>query len=73
MVYQKLTVILRNNPDSYDEFDGGTYNVDYNNASYHLTNEHMVIMLHKDDGVIGEIIPIKSIKNFKANGSNPKD
>jgi hypothetical protein len=73
MVYQKLTLILRNNPDSYDEFDGGTYNVDYNNASYYLTSDHMVITLHKEDSVVGEIIPIKSIKNFKANGSNPKD
>lgn len=73
MVYSKLTLILRNNPESYDEFDGGTYSVDYKNASFHLSNEHMIVNVHEGNEVVGEIIPIKSIKNYKGHGSNPKD
>lgn len=73
MIYQKITLILKNNPDSYDEFDGGTYSLDYDNASYQLSNEHMVIKKFEGDDVIGDIIPIKTIKNFKCNGSNTEN
>jgi len=72
MVYEKITLIIKNKPDSYEEFDG-TYSVEYLNCSYKLTNEHMVVLAEHKDNVIGEIIPIKAIKNFKLDGGNPKN
>lgn len=69
-MYKKLTIIFKNNPNSDDEFDGGTYSVDYENASIQITNEHILVNLKKksesgEEYVMGFVHPIKSIVSYK--------
>ena len=41
-MYKNLTIIFKNNPDSEDDFDG-TYSVDYERASFQVTNQHFIL------------------------------
>ena len=68
-MYKNLTIIFKNNPDSEDDFDG-TYSVDYERASFQVTNQHFILHLQKEDEggnpfVEGNIFNIKSIKSYK--------
>jgi|LakMenE18May11ns_1017448.scaffolds.fasta_scaffold9887265_2 hypothetical protein len=69
-MYKELTIIFKNNPDSDDEFDGGTYSITYEKAAFQISGDYMVLHLQKEDEygngfVQGHVLPIKSIKSYK--------
>jgi hypothetical protein len=69
-MYKELTIIFKNNPDNYDDFDGGTHSVTYEKAAFQLAGDYMVLHLQKEDDagngyVEGHILPINSIKSYK--------
>jgi hypothetical protein len=69
-MYKELTIVFKNNPDSDDEFDGGTYSVTYEKAAFQISGDYMILHLQKEDEsgnayVQGNIFSIKSIKSYK--------
>jgi hypothetical protein len=60
-----LRLIIKNDPESDDDF-GGTYSIEYENVTYRILSEHMVIEEFNGDGeIIGHIRKIKEIKTYK--------
>lgn len=69
-MYKELTIIFRNNPNSDDDFDGGTYSVTFEKAAFQISGDYMVLHQQKEDEagngyVHGQIFPVKTIKSYK--------
>lgn len=63
---KKLTIIFKNNPNSNDDFDGGTYDVTYDNSSFYISGDYMVIESTSGENTInGNIFHIKTIKSYR--------
>jgi hypothetical protein len=68
MKYKNLTVLFKNNPNSEDEFEGGTHKVDFVNAVLMLSGDHLIITEHADDGgsITGQVFPLNTVHSYKA-------
>jgi hypothetical protein len=68
MKFKELLVIYKDSPDDYEEFSG-THSITYKNVTLNVTNQHLILMIEKDDEsgsfIDGEIVELKSIKNFR--------
>ena len=69
MVYKELTIIFRDSTNMDDEF-GGTYKTTYKNVSLQITNQHMILDIHKknEDGdtyIESHVFNLESIKSYK--------
>jgi hypothetical protein len=61
----KVTLIIKNNPHDDDEFGGGTYKLDFENSFYRIDGGYMVIETKKDDGIVGQVFELKTVKSYK--------
>lgn len=61
----KITLIIKNNPNDNDDFEGGTYKLDFENALYRIEGGNMVIETKKDNSIIGQVFELKTIKSYK--------
>ena len=59
-----ITLIIKNTPYDDDEF-GGTYKLDFENASYRIDGGHMIIEVLRDGDIIGQVFELKTIKSYK--------
>lgn len=62
-----ISLIIKNNPNTEDEFSSGTYKLDFEKSYYTITNGYMIIESHNKDtkSVIGQTFELKSIKSYK--------
>jgi len=72
MIHKEIIIIFKNNLNSMDLFEGGSYTLSFNNCSYNISGDHYILEQHNEDSVEGYVFPLKSIINFKINknGSN---
>ena len=61
----KITLIIKNNPHSEDDFTGGTYKLEFEDSTYHIEGNNMIIETEKDDSVVGQVFDLKTIKSYK--------
>ena len=61
----KITLIIKNDPHDSDEFNGGTYKLDFEHSNYRIEGNNMIIEVRKDDTIIGQVFDIKTIKSYK--------
>lgn len=67
MVYKQIIVLFRNNPNSEDEFDGGTHSVTFNNAVLVISGDHIIITENVGDGEVeGKIYKLNTVHSYKA-------
>jgi len=69
-MYKKLTIVFKNNPNSVDEFDGGTYTVTYENTSIVVSGDYLVLTTQeqdeKGDGYVqGKIHHLKEVLSYR--------
>lgn len=69
MRYKNLTILFKNNPNSDDEFEGGTHKVDFSDAVLMIAGEHLVVTEHSEDGnsITGQVFPLNTVHSYKAN------
>jgi hypothetical protein len=69
MKYKSLSILFKNNPNSEDGLEGGTYKVDFNDAVLMITGEHLVITEHSEDGntITGQVFKLNTVHSYKAN------
>jgi hypothetical protein len=68
-MYKNLTIIFKDGEDD-DDF-ATTYKTEYENTSFDLVGNHMIIQCHKkdeEDGeyIVGHVFNLNQIKSFKA-------
>lgn len=56
---------MKNDPHNNDEFNGGTYKLDFEDSLYHIKCNNMVVEYKKDGSIIGQIFDLKIIKSYK--------
>jgi len=69
-MYEKLTIVFKNNPNSEDEFDGGTHTITYENTNIMVSGDYLVLSIQKQDekgnGYIqGKIHHLKEVLSYK--------
>lgn len=60
----KISLIIKNDPYD-DEFNSGTYKLDFEDSSYRIDGGHMIVETIKEDTIIGQIFELKTIKSYK--------
>jgi len=68
MKYKNLTILFKNKINQ-DQWDGGTYTVDYSNVVISITGDHLILTEHSEDGlsITGTVLPLNTIISYKAN------
>lgn len=61
----KIVLLIKNDPYGDDEFDGGTYKLDFENSVYRISGNNMIIETKKSENIIGQIFDLKTIKSYK--------
>jgi len=65
MIHKEIIIIFKNNVNSMDLFESGSYTLSFKNCSYTISGDHYVLEQHNGDNVEGYVFPLKSIINFK--------
>lgn len=65
MTYKVITILFKNDPNSYDVFDTGSYSVTYENVGYQINGDYFVLEVIKENEIEGHILPLKTIINYK--------
>lgn len=65
MRYKEIIIIFKNNSESEDIFDSGSYSVSYENVDYRIEGDYLIIEINKENEIEGHILPLKSIINYK--------
>lgn len=63
--YLNITLIIKNDPHEDDEFNGGTYKLDFENSIYRIEGNNMIIETKKEESIIGQVFDLKTIKSYK--------
>ena len=69
-VYKELTVLFKNNPNSEDEFEGGTHKVVFNSASFSISGEYLVVDEYNDETITGQVFRLNTVHSYKVNLEN---
>jgi hypothetical protein len=65
MFYKEIIIIFKNNSESDDIFKSGSYSITYNNVSYEIKGDYLILEVNKEGEVEGHVLPLKSIINYK--------
>ena len=60
----KLKLIIKNDPYD-DDFDSGTYKLEFEDSFYRIDGGYMVIETKKENDIIGQVFELKTIKSYK--------
>ena len=60
----KITLIIKNDPYD-DEFSSGTYKLEFEDSFYRIDGGYMVVETKKDDGIVGQMFELKTVKSYK--------
>lgn len=61
----KITLIIKNNPHDDDGFSGGTYKLEFEDSFYRIDGGYLIIETKKEDGIVGQVFELKTIKSYK--------
>lgn len=61
----KITLIVKSNHYDDDDFNGGTYKLDFEDSFCRIEGGHMIVETKKEDSIVGQIFDIKTIKSYK--------
>jgi hypothetical protein len=59
-----LKLIIKNDPYN-DDFDTGTYKLEFENSFFRIDGSYMIIETKKENDIIGQIFDLKTIKSYK--------
>jgi hypothetical protein len=65
MTYKEITILFKNDPNSHDVFDTGSYSVTYENVGCQINGDYFVLEVIKENEIEGHILPLKTIINYK--------
>ena len=65
MLYKEIIIIFKNNSDSEDIFESGSYSVSYENVVYRIEGDYLILEIDKGGTIEGHILPLKTIINYK--------
>jgi hypothetical protein len=60
----KIKLIVKINPHD-DDFDSGTYKLDFKNSFYRIDGGYMIIETKENNNIIGQVFELKAIKSYK--------
>lgn len=65
MTYKEIIIIFKNNSNSDDIFESGSYSVSYENVDYKIEGDYLILEIHKGETIEGHVLPLKTIINYK--------
>jgi len=65
MGYKEIIIIFKNNLESDDIFDSGSYSVSYENVDYKIEGDYLILEVNKESEIEGHVLPLKSVINYK--------
>ena len=60
-----ISLIIKNDPYDDDGFDSGTYKIDLEGSFYFFKGNNMIIETKDEEGIIGQVFDLKTIKSYK--------
>ena len=62
---EKIIIVFKSSWAVEDEFEGGTYTIEYENSEIDFKGENLLLTTHDGEYIKTEVHPLKTIKAFK--------
>ncbi len=60
-----ITLIIKNTPYDDDDFGGGTYKLEFENAFHRIDGGYMIVEQLIEGNIVGQVFELNSIKSYK--------